>query len=42
MGLDALRARPDAVPEAITTLARTLEDYEHGRARLDGDPPVGG
>jgi hypothetical protein len=43
MALDALRARPDAVPKAaIATLARAVEDYDRARARLDQNPPVGG
>jgi hypothetical protein len=43
MALDALRARPDTVPQAaITTLARAVEDYDRARARLDQNPPVGG
>ena len=43
MALDALRARPDAVPQAaITTLARAVEDYDRARLRLDQNPPVDG
>ena len=38
MALDALRARPDTVPEAaITILARAVEDYDRARTRLDSD-----